>query len=102
MPTAALYIELDWVDIRHTRRLEMLRLKNRIIKMDEYRWPKIVLDWSLSQNVESWSHELKLVLAESGLPDHDHLYGQTNLDSVEQKLMSISRNKWHMESLTKS
>ncbi len=40
MPTAALYLEVDWLDIKHTCWLEIVRLKNRVIKMDDSRLPK--------------------------------------------------------------
>lgn len=88
MPTAALYLELDW-------------LKNRIIKMPEHRWPKIIWDWSLAENVESWCYYVKLILSEIGLPDHENLYNQTDLEYVSKKLIDISQNKWHLEALGK-
>ena len=58
MPTAALYLELDWQDIRHTRWLEILRYKNRVIKMPEHRWPSIVWNCSLAKNEETWCHDV--------------------------------------------
>ncbi len=38
-PLAAIGLELDWLDIRFTRWLEMLRLKNRIVEMKNHHWP---------------------------------------------------------------
>ena len=46
-PLAAIGLELDWLDIRFVCWLEMLRLKNRIVEMHDYRWPKIVWEWEL-------------------------------------------------------
>ena len=33
---------MDWMDIKHTRWLDMLRLNNRINNMPTNRWPKSI------------------------------------------------------------
>ena len=47
-PVAATKIEMDWMECRELRHIEMLRLFNRISTMDDHRLPKIIYNWDLS------------------------------------------------------
>ena len=92
-PLAAVGLELDWLDIRFTRWLEMLRLKNRIVEMKEHRWPKIIWEWDLKTGSDSWASEIKFILHYVGLVEESELFGVTDLDFVKNKLLDINRNK---------
>ena len=70
--------------------------------MPTHRIPNIVWQWSLAENLETWSHDIKLILSEANPLDHEHLYNETDLTMVEEKLMKQARNKWHIEALGKS
>ena len=44
-PMPAANTEMDVIDIRHARWVEVVRLTNRIIYMKPNHWPKLVLHW---------------------------------------------------------
>ncbi len=100
-PLAAVGLELDWLDIKYTRWLEMLRLKNRIVEMEDHRWPKAIWGWDLKTDNESWASEIKFILNYVGLTEESELHGVTDLEFVRNKLLDINRNKWRMEALGK-
>ncbi len=101
MPTAALYLELDWLDIKHSRWLEIIRLKKRVIKMDDDRLPKQVWNWSLKERKSTWCQDVKLVLNYAGMLNKDHMYCETDLETLKCRLMERARNSWHLEAFVK-
>ena len=102
MPTSALNLELDWTDIRHTRWLEMIRLKNRLIEMPDSRWPKIIWNQSLKENKQTWCHEIKMVLNYCGLDITNSLAEHTDIDTVENILKGKARISWRLDAQGKS
>ncbi len=101
MPTAALYIELDWPDVRHSRWLEMLRFKNRILQMPEHKLPKAIWDWSIKEKLNTWSHDIKLITNYIGIKDDSKLSSIIDIDFAENKLKQLARNSWHLEAYRK-
>ena len=61
-PLAAVCLELDWLDIRYIRWLEMLRLKNRIVEMHAHTWPRLIWEWELNSTGDTWANEVKFIL----------------------------------------
>ena len=54
----------------------MLRLYNRITKMDNSRLPKLVYDWDKSLGFDTWGSEIKHICVALGL-DPDLREGET-------------------------
>ena len=76
-PVVATKIEMDWLDCRDARWLEMLRLFNRINAMSDDRLPKIIYKWDRSLDLNTWWSEIQHIASYFGLntlPDD----GETN------------------------
>ena len=92
MPTAVLYTELDWTDIRHSRWLEMVRFKNRITQMLTHRLPRATWDWNVQENLNMWCHDIKLIQNHIDIHDNRNPNNQIGLSSAEAKLQNMARN----------
>ena len=75
----------------------MLRLFNRINKMDEDRLPSIVFKWDTSLGLECWSSEIKHIAATLGLPVTLNKNEEYDLTFCYNKLLASSRLKWQLE-----
>ena len=56
----------------------------------------------MTEGLETWVHDIKLILKHAGVEDDVHLNNATDLEFIRQKLQKESRNKWHIEAMTKS
>ena len=61
-PVAETSLELDWLDPKFSRWLEILRYKNRLVKMNPNRLPVKIFKWEESLNIKGWVKDLKHVL----------------------------------------
>ena len=61
-PTAATWIELDWMDPKYCRWLEMVRYKNHLVDMNNNRLPVKVYKWDLSLKLDTWAKEVNQIL----------------------------------------
>ncbi len=61
-PVPALHIEMDWLNMRSTRWLEMVRYPNRIASMNQDRLPRIIYDWDRSLKTDSWASSVDFIL----------------------------------------
>ena len=100
-PTAVIKIEMDWLECRGRRWLNILRLYNRINIMDRSRLPKIVYDWDVRSETNSWSSEVKQIAAKLGF-DTELSWGETyDLTMVYNKLLKFNRSTWHLQTTQK-
>ena len=100
-PNAGVKLELDWLECREVRWLNMLRLYNRISKMDTDRLPKIILNWDKSLALDTWGSEIKHIAANIGLHvqlKEGEIY---DITAAYNKLLSSSRLRWHLEAQNK-
>ena len=96
-PVSSTKIEMDWLECRESRWIDMLRLCNRINKMDENRLPRIIHNWDLSLGLECWASEIKHIAATLGLPQTLNENEQYDLTHCYNKLLASSRLKWRLE-----
>ena len=96
-PVSSTKIEMDWLECRESRWLEMLRLFNHINKMDENRLPHIIYKWDLSLGLNSWASEIKHIVATLGLPETLNENEEYDLTLCYNKLLASSRLKWQLE-----
>ena len=61
-PVSALHHEFDWLSVHSFRWIEMVRFFNRIIAMDDHRWPKIIHNWVKSLKTCGWADQVDHVL----------------------------------------
>ena len=102
IPTVAVNIEMDNLDLRSERWVEMVRLKNRFSKMNEHRWPRIVLDWDVEMSTEAWASEVKLILNQAGCLENQYFDLTTDLEDLQVRLLKMNRHSWKLEAHTKS
>ena len=91
-PLPSVRLEMDWLECRERRWIEMLRLFNRINNMDASRLPKLVLVWDASLELNSWFFEIQQIAASLNLdihPDSDEIY---YLNAAHDKLIQIRSN----------
>ena len=101
-PLAAVYTEMDWLDSKYIRWLEMLRLWNRISDMPDSRWPKKVLNWDQLTGTDSWYSEVKFILKYANVMDEIGTDDTVCLDLVKNNLLQICRKRWAVEACGKS
>ena len=85
-----------WLNPHIRRKLNMLKLWNRILSLNDDRLTKIVLMYDINCHKKSWSYEVKQILIECNL-EHifvnllkcDHL-----IDNIKHTLLSNYVNTW--------
>ena len=100
-PLAALYCEMGWMDIRHTRWTEVLRLNNRIDTMPVSRWPKRIWQYDRATNIGAGLKDVMFILDYAGMYDVQSLEGQVDIDLVSKKLNDASKSLWEVEVYSK-
>ncbi len=113
-PLPAIYLEMDWMNTRFVRWLEIIRYRNRLAAMNEDRLPRIVYDWDRSLDTEAWAKSADFILEyvnmsqgggseegneESGGDEEENeedvdMLKHVDLDVVKARLMRINREKW--------
>ena len=89
---AATSIEMDIIDIRFARWLEVLRYYNRICELEEDRLPRLILEWDIENKGKGWITDVRQI-------DFTVLY---DLENIKKSLLSLSRTDWWKEASTKS
>ena len=96
-PVASTRIEMDWIECKELRWLEMLRLFNRINCMDDNRLPKIIYKWDLSLGLDTWVSEVKHIAATIGMSTHPTDNEVFDLQHAKAKLLEKNRISWSLE-----
>ena len=100
-PLASTKIEMDWIDCRQRRWLDMLRLFNRLNSMDSSRIPKIVLDWDSHLGLDTWYFEIKqiaIILGMTGITESNNEY---DLTQAYNSCLEYNRKLWSNEAFLK-
>ena len=92
---------MDWPDSRYERWLEMLRLWNRVSKMQNTRWPNRILQWDRDTGTDSFYSEIKFILNYTNMDMAINTEDTISLEHVRDNLMKICRNKWAVEAYSK-
>ena len=100
-PVAATSLELDWLDPKFVRWLEILRYKNRLAKMEPNRLPVKVYKWEESLNIMGWVKDLKHILEYCNMSECSEMTATCDLDVAEARLKRINRDKWWLEAHSK-
>ncbi len=102
-PVSALHLEFDWLSIKGLRWIEMVRMYNRITKMDNHRWPKIIHKWDTSLRAIGWANHIEHILAYANMDILLEDECCVDLDVLHSRLLHLERISWktEMESKTK-
>ena len=93
-PLAATHTEMDWLECKEATWIEMLRLYNRILIMDEGMLPKIVLKWDIESGQNTWFSDVQHIATCIGL-DISHFENRGfDLTYAYNILLNHNRAKW--------
>ena len=96
-PVAATKLEMDWLECREKRWLNMLRLFNRISIMNPDKLPKIVYDWDRSLGLESWGSEIRHISASLGIDINSNDGDVFSLTDAYNIFLNQNRATWQSE-----
>ena len=100
-PVAATKIEFDWLECQQRRWINMIRLFNRINTMDASRLPKIILDWDVSLNLNTWGSEVKRIAFTLGMEPIQADGGTYSLTNIYNACLEYNRTDWKTEAALK-
>ncbi len=93
-PVPAMQLEMDWLDTRYQRWIEMVRFRNRIAQMDDHRIPLLIHNWDVSLQRDAWAKQVEHILSYTNmLEDTNHL-SHIDLDVLSARLKRLNREKW--------
>ncbi len=93
-PLPAMKTEMDWLDMRRWRWLEMMRLYNRFCMMDQQRLPRKILTWDYKVGAKGWLRDILNLCNESGIPPPSELKYVYDLDPIQSKFLRKCREEW--------
>ena len=80
----------------------MVRMYNRIIKMDEGCWPKIIHKWDTSLKTQGWSDQIEHILSYANMDILVRDNVNVDLDVLQARLLRLERMGWNTEIATKT
>ncbi len=86
-PLAAVNTELDWLEIKYVRWIDMVRLKNRILSMPDHKWPKQVWLWDIATNTKAWYNDISYIIECAGLDPKIESTIDTDLELLYSKFL---------------
>ncbi len=99
-PNPVTKLEMDIMDIKFSRWIEMARYKNRLSNMDAHRFPVKVYNWEKSLKVNGWVRNVKDMLTLCNMEDCVELEQVCDLDVLEARLQRMNRDRWWVEATT--
>jgi hypothetical protein len=100
-PNCAVSGDMGYRTTLHRRKLEMIRLWNRVIKLQIYRIPKKILLWELALGNNNWTCDVQTVFEEVNKGDIFENQSICDMKEVDDKLLEIYRQEWKIEVLSK-
>ena len=100
-PTHAVIGDMGWDSDINRRKLNMLRLWNRLIQLDESRLSKKVFLWDYSICRNNWTADVRKIFYEIGNQECFHNLSTTNLDEAKNNLFERLKNTWSESILLK-
>ncbi len=93
-PVPATKLEMDWLDMKHHRWLDMMWLYNRICAMDRQKLPRIVLEWDYKSGAKGWLGDLLQLCNESNIPAPTELKYVYDLEPIQERFLRQCREEW--------
>ena len=92
--------EIGWMLPKYRHFFSMVRLWNRYCMSSNNRITRKVLLWGFKQNINSWSHELKLICQH--IRCREPIFGEVyNLTIVKNHILAKQENEWREALLSK-
>ena len=96
-PLAAINGEMGWLPCKYRHYLCMLRLWNRLIKMDSSRITKKVFLWDYEKCTANWSNDIREILRLINMQNHFISKTPVNTKHVKELFMAKTENDWKLE-----
>ena len=97
-PVASTKIEMNWLDTRETRWIEMIRYHNVIVSMEKDRLPRMVYEWDKSLNIQAWTSEIEYIFDKIGFDVSKMGISKVDLEHASKELLTINQSTWRRES----
>ena len=97
----AMQLEMDWIDTRYLRWVEMVRYRNRLVHMQDDRIPKIIYNWDKSLGTRAWVSQVKHVIQYAnmeGEKEGEDIHVDT--DVLKASLLRQNRLKWWQSAMS--
>jgi len=93
-PNAAITADMGWSPSQNRRKIEMLRLWNRLIEMNDNRLTKHIFQWDYLINKNNWCNDVCNILTEIGCNDVFNLKLPVNTSLALSKLLDKHCTNW--------
>ena len=93
-PNLAINADMGWISSSTRRKVNMIRLWNRFITMDESRLTKKIFSWDFSICNRNWSSEVYQILDSVNLAFNFVQRSQCNIDLIKNNLYTMDCNNW--------
>ena len=93
-PNLAIEGDMGWDPCKVRWNVEMVRLWNRLVSMDNTRLAKRVFDWDYQLQTNNWSSDLHMIFGNTQLLTCYDNKSQCDLEIMRSKLMELECNTW--------
>lgn len=93
-PILAITGDMGWVISTHRRWVNMLRLWNRLVNMDNSRLTRAVFEYDYNFNGHNWCSDVKHILEQVNLMANFRNKSPVNLKDVEDRLLEKHKLDW--------
>ena len=96
-PLAAINGEMGWLPSKYRHYICMLRLWNRLLKMDSNRITKQVFLWDYEKCKLNWSSEIKEIFSKINMQNHYNSKIPVDIKIAEKHFMVQTENDWKID-----
>ncbi len=93
-PLPALWLEMDWINIQKMRWLDLVRLYNRLVGMQQHRLPRKLFEWDCKLGGVGWVNDLVNVCNEINIQAPVSLRYIYDLQPVKTRILRKCREEW--------
>ena len=100
-PTQAVRGDMGWQTCQFRRKVNMIRLWNRLLSLDHNRLPKIVFNYEINSPYRNWSYNLKQLFHSLEL---EHIFESKSycpIKLAENRLIKLENLEWAAEKANK-
>ncbi len=92
-PLLALDGDIGWLNCQNRRHIEMFKMWNRLVKMDDTKLTRKIFDYD-HRICKNWSREVKSLLAQIGEEDVYTNKSECDIDRITKSLNDSYHNEW--------
>ncbi len=93
-PLPALHYEMDWLEMRKMRWLEIIRLFKHIVSMSNERLPRCILAWDYKSRAKGWLGDLLSVCTSVAIPIPDEIRFVYDMEPIKSIMVKLNRDEW--------